>query len=173
MAEFAETVSTMRGGAADRAASAALKKLVEAVRATGKGGTVSLKIAIAPLKDGDGELEVEAKIDLTLPAEDLDLYTLWGLRSWVSEALESRGAKVTGAGVGVSGPFGMTDIDVEIGDYRFNLEVRPRAVPSWVPPPVELNSKKPFESTDADWEKAAAFCAKWMRDHGYDPESAS
>lgn len=71
MAEFAETVSTMRGGAADRAASAALKKLVEAVRATGKGGTISLKIAIAPLKDGDGELEVKAKIGLTLPAEDI------------------------------------------------------------------------------------------------------
>lgn len=71
MAEFAETVSTMRGGAADRAASAALKKLVEAVRATGKGGSVSLKITIAPLKDGDGELEVKAKIGLTLPAEDI------------------------------------------------------------------------------------------------------
>lgn len=71
MAEFAETVSTMRGGAADRAASHALKKLVEAVRATGKGGSVSLKIQIAPLKDGDGELEVKAKIGLTLPAEDI------------------------------------------------------------------------------------------------------
>lgn len=71
MAEFAETVLTMRSGAADRAASIALKKLVEAVRATGKGGSVNLKITIAPLKDGDGELEVKAKIGLTLPAEDI------------------------------------------------------------------------------------------------------
>lgn len=71
MAEFATTVSTMRGGAADRAASAALEKVVEAVRATGKAGSVSLKITIQPLKDGDGELEVKAKVGLTLPAEDI------------------------------------------------------------------------------------------------------
>lgn len=71
MAEFAEAVATMRGGAADRAASAALAKVVEAVRATGKAGSVTLKIAIAPLKDGDGELEIKAKIGMTLPAEDI------------------------------------------------------------------------------------------------------
>ena len=58
---------------------------------------------------------------------------------------------MTGAGVVVSGPFEMTDIDVEIGDYRFNIEIRPRAMPSWVPPPVGVNSEKPFEPTDVDW----------------------
>ena len=168
MAEFATTVSTMRGGAADRAASDALKKLVEAVRATGKGGSVNLKIIIAPLKDGDGELLLEAKIGLTLPTEDFDPYTLRGLRSLVSEALEARGAKVAGVDVDVSRPFGMTDIDVEMGDHRFNLEIRPRAA---APSPVELNSENPFAPTDADWEKAAELCAKWLRDHGYAPDA--
>ncbi|MET4187581.1 hypothetical protein ABIB86_000470 [Bradyrhizobium sp. JR1.7] len=71
MAEFAEAVASMRGGAADRAASTALAKVVEAVRATGKGGAVTLKIGIKPLKDGDGELEISAKIGISLPAEDI------------------------------------------------------------------------------------------------------
>jgi hypothetical protein len=71
MAEFTEAVATMRGGAADRAASQALAKVVEAVRATGKGGAVTLKIGIKPLKDGDGELEITAKVGISLPAEDI------------------------------------------------------------------------------------------------------
>src|SRR3989442_697841 len=71
MAEFAEAVASMRGGAADRAASAALAKVVEAVRATGKAGAVTLKIGIKPLKDGDGELEISAKIGISLPMEDI------------------------------------------------------------------------------------------------------
>ena len=104
MAEFAKIVSTMRGGADERAASAALAKVVEAVRATGNAGSVSIKLTIKPLSYGYGyggdEIEVEAQIGLTLPTED-------------------------------------------------------------------------FDPKDADWEKAAAFCAKWLRDHGYDPESAS
>jgi hypothetical protein len=69
--EFSTTVSTMRSGAADEAASAALQKLVEAVVATGGKGKVSLTLSIAPLKDGDGELEVKAKVGLTLPAVDI------------------------------------------------------------------------------------------------------
>jgi hypothetical protein len=71
MGEFSDTVATMRQGAADRAASAALERLVEAVRATEKGGAVTLKITVAPLKDGDVELEVKAKVTLTLPSEDI------------------------------------------------------------------------------------------------------
>jgi hypothetical protein len=69
--EFSHTVATMRSGSADEAASDALKKLVEAVAATGGKGSVTLQLAIAPLKDGDGELEVKAKIKLTLPATDI------------------------------------------------------------------------------------------------------
>lgn len=69
--EFSFTVATMRSGAADEAASVALKKLVEAVEATGGKGSVTLQLAIAPMKDGDGELEVKAKIKLTLPSVDI------------------------------------------------------------------------------------------------------
>lgn len=65
--EFTDTVSTMRNGAADRAASEAMAKLVEAVRATGEAGSITLKLGIKPLKDGDGELEVTASVGLSLP----------------------------------------------------------------------------------------------------------
>lgn len=69
--EFSYTLATMRGGSADEAASDALKKLVEAVEATGGKGSITVQLAIAPLKDGDGELEVKAKIKLSLPSVDI------------------------------------------------------------------------------------------------------
>lgn len=69
--EFSYTISTMRSGSADEAASAALKQLVEAVEKTGGKGSVTVQLAICPMKDGDGELEVKAKIKLTLPSVDL------------------------------------------------------------------------------------------------------
>ncbi len=62
------------------------------------------------------------------PFEKLDLDSLFNLREWVREAVEAKGAKVTGAGIGVGGPVGMADIDVEIQGHRFNLEIRPRPI---------------------------------------------
>lgn len=56
----------------------------------------------------------------------LDLESLFNLRAWVQAAVEAKGAKVIGAGVGVGGPLGLADIDVEIDGFRFNLEIRPR-----------------------------------------------
>jgi hypothetical protein len=71
MAEFSELIASLRSGAADRLGTKMIRLLVEAVRATEKGGKITLEIGIAPLKDGDGELEVKAKLKLTLPAEEI------------------------------------------------------------------------------------------------------
>ncbi len=56
----------------------------------------------------------------------LDIQSLFNMRQWVQEAVEAKGAKVTGAGIGVSGSLGLADIDVEIEGFSFNLEIRPR-----------------------------------------------
>lgn len=69
--EFSYTIATMRSGAADEAASAALKKLVEAIEATGGKGSITLQLSIAPMKDGDGELEVKAKVKVAMPSVDI------------------------------------------------------------------------------------------------------
>ena len=60
------------------------------------------------------------------PFEKLDVESLFGIRQWMREAIERRGGKVTGAGIGVRGDLGMADIDVEIEGFRFNVEIIPR-----------------------------------------------
>jgi hypothetical protein len=67
MAEYAEAVATIRGGAIDRLASEALAKVVAAVRATDGAASLTVKIIIKPMKDGDGELNVDGEIGITLP----------------------------------------------------------------------------------------------------------
>ena len=59
--------------------------------------------------------------------EKLDLESLFNVRQWFRDAVEAKGAKVTGAGIGIKGNLGMADIDVEIDGYLFNLEITPRA----------------------------------------------
>lgn len=48
------------------------------------------------------------------------------IREWMRAAVEAKGAKVTGAGIGVKGSMGMCDIDIEVEGHRFNLEITPR-----------------------------------------------
>jgi len=64
--------------------------------------------------------------DNDAPFEKLDLDSLFNVREWFRDAVEAKGAKVTGAGIGVKGSLGMADIDVEIDGYTFNLEITPR-----------------------------------------------
>ena len=64
--------------------------------------------------------------DNDAPFERLDLDSLYNVRGWVEAAVEAKGAKVVGAGIGVKGDLGMADIDIEIDGYRFNLEITPR-----------------------------------------------
>lgn len=65
--------------------------------------------------------------DNDAPFEKLDMDSLFNIRQWVSTAVEAKGAKVTGAGIGVKGNLGMADIDIEIDGYLFNLEITPRS----------------------------------------------
>lgn len=60
--------------------------------------------------------------------ERIDLESLFNARQWFRDAVEAKGATVTGAGIGVKGSLGMADIDVEIDGYRFNLEITPRPI---------------------------------------------
>lgn len=64
--------------------------------------------------------------DNDTPFEKLDLDSLFNVRQWFRDAVEAKGARVTGAGIGVKGALGMADIDVEIDGFRFNLEITPR-----------------------------------------------
>lgn len=64
--------------------------------------------------------------DNDAPFEKLDLDSLFNVRRWFRDAVEAKGGKVTGAGVGVKGDLGMADIDVEMDGYTFNLEITPR-----------------------------------------------
>lgn len=66
--------------------------------------------------------------DNDAPFEKLDLDSLFNVRQWFREAVERRGGKVTGAGIGVKGNLGMADIDVEIDGFTFNVEITPRPI---------------------------------------------
>lgn len=68
---YSSIVAQMRGGAADAAITETMKKVVEAVYRTGKAGSVTLKLNIAKLKDGDTELEIQPKISAAIPQVDL------------------------------------------------------------------------------------------------------
>lgn len=64
--------------------------------------------------------------DNDAPFEKLDLDSLFNVRQWICSAVEAKGAKVTGAGIGVRGDLGMADIDIEIDGHHFNIEITPR-----------------------------------------------
>ena len=66
--------------------------------------------------------------DNDAPFHKLDLDSLFNVRQWFRDAVEAKGGKVTGAGIGVKGDLGMADIDVDIDGYTFNLEITPRPV---------------------------------------------
>lgn len=55
-------------------------------------------------------------------AEDFgDPTSLWNIRKWLQEAMEAKGAKQTGAGMGM----GAADIDIILDGCEFNVQVRP------------------------------------------------
>lgn len=56
---------------------------------------------------------------------NLDLESLFNMREWVRAALESNGAKCIGAGIGLGGPMGIADVQIEIDGHQFNIEIRP------------------------------------------------
>ena len=50
-----------------------------------------------------------------------DPETLLNSRDWLQKAVEAKGAKMVGGGVGC----GQADIDIEIEGMRFNISIRP------------------------------------------------
>lgn len=65
----------------------------------------------------------------------LDLDALFNMREWVRAALEAKGAKVIGAGIGCGGTMGIADIQIELEGCECNIEVRP--LRRSLPPPQE------------------------------------
>lgn len=52
----------------------------------------------------------------------MDVQAAFNMRHWVQKALESKGAKITGAGVGMGG----CDLDIEVEGFKFNVFIKPR-----------------------------------------------
>lgn len=73
MGHTSDTLATVRGGAASRAADELLKAVVEAVQKTGKKGSVGIKLEISMLKDGDTEMEVKVKLSHSVPVADIPM----------------------------------------------------------------------------------------------------
>lgn len=70
---------------------------------------------------------------LPLPGQDipspefaqLDLESLFNMREWVRDALEAKGAKCIGAGIGCGGALGLADVQIELDGNQYNIEIRP------------------------------------------------
>ena len=55
----------------------------------------------------------------------LDLEAIFNLREWVREALEAKGAKIIGAGIGCGGKMGIADIQIELNGCETNIQIMP------------------------------------------------
>jgi hypothetical protein len=51
-----------------------------------------------------------------------DVEAFFNLREWLQKAVEAKGAKMVGGGIGM----GQADIDIELEGCRFNISIRPR-----------------------------------------------
>jgi hypothetical protein len=55
----------------------------------------------------------------------LDLDALFNMREWVRSALEAKGAKIVGSGIGCGGTMGIADNKIELEGHQCNIEIRP------------------------------------------------
>lgn len=80
-----------------------------------------------PTAECDPNAPMPAKSpDATSPEfSSLDLDVLFNMREWVRSALEARGAKVIGAGIGCGGTMGIADVQIELDGHQCNIEIRP------------------------------------------------
>ena len=53
--------------------------------------------------------------------EEMDTEAFFNMRDWLREAVEAKGAKFTGGGVG----FGQADFDVELEGFKYNISIKP------------------------------------------------
>lgn len=56
---------------------------------------------------------------------DLDVESLFNIRGWVQSALEAKGAKCVGAGIGVGGTIGVADVQIELEGCQYNIGITP------------------------------------------------
>lgn len=61
---------------------------------------------------------------LALAKDFGDPETLFNSREWLRKALEAKGARFTGGGIGG----GEADIDIELEGFQFNVRIRPMRV---------------------------------------------
>jgi hypothetical protein len=54
---------------------------------------------------------------------EMDGEAFLNMRNWLTSAVEAKGAKFTGGGVG----FGQADIDIELDGCRYNISIKPLA----------------------------------------------
>lgn len=73
MGILSDVIATMRGGSADRTGSDLLAKVVQAVQASGKKGSLTVKIEIGMLKGGDTEMEIKASLASKVPSADIPM----------------------------------------------------------------------------------------------------
>jgi hypothetical protein len=65
-----------------------------------------------------------ANDDFGKTLDEMDVGAFMSIRTWVEEALEAKGAKVTDAGIGA----GRADLGVLIDGMPFGISIRPRPV---------------------------------------------
>jgi len=81
-----------------------------------------------PQKPGSPNSPIMSESSTGAPSPEfakLDLDALFNMRQWVQEALEAKGAKVVGAGIGCGGSMGIADIQIELEGHQCNIEIRP------------------------------------------------
>jgi len=68
------------------------------------------------------ETTTELPENLTLEGNPGDWKANYNMRCWVQEALEAKGAEITGAGFGAC----LSDLDIELEGMRYNIQIRSR-----------------------------------------------
>ena len=53
--------------------------------------------------------------------EEMDTEAFFNMREWLEKAVEAKGAKRVGGGIGM----GQADIDIELDGCRYNISIRP------------------------------------------------
>ena len=53
--------------------------------------------------------------------DEMDLEAFFGMRDWLRSAVEAKGARMTGGGVGC----GQADIDIVLEGHRYSISIRP------------------------------------------------
>ncbi|KKM69760.1 hypothetical protein LCGC14_1447560 [marine sediment metagenome] len=69
--------------------------------------------------------------------DEMDVEAFFNMRGWLKKAVETAGATVEGAGVGM----GQADIDITLEGHRYNISIRPR--PPLVTPKITPIRIKP------------------------------